>query len=33
MGIKEEVSIDAPKEAVWKVITDIENSPDTISGI
>lgn len=33
MDIKAEVLIDAPKEMVWKVISDIENSVSVISGI
>jgi uncharacterized membrane protein len=33
MAIQAEVVIDAPKEDVWKVITDIKNSAKYISGI
>lgn len=33
MAIKVETKIDGPREAVWKVITDIENSERTITGI
>ena len=33
MALEVEVTIEGPKEDVWKVITDIENSPDTITGI
>ena len=33
MKIETQVSIQAPKEKVWQVITDIENSINTISGI
>lgn len=33
MVVKVQVSIDAPKEAVWKVITDIENAQNNIIGI
>ncbi len=33
MDIVVEVIIEGPKEDVWNVITDIENSPNTIAGI
>ncbi|MFQ5930774.1 MAG: SRPBCC family protein [Nitrospiraceae bacterium] len=33
MAIRVEVAIDGSKEDVWKVITDIENSPNAITGI
>jgi uncharacterized membrane protein len=33
MVIKEQVEIEAPKEAIWQVITDIENSVNNITGI
>lgn len=33
MAIKVDVTIDGPKEEVWNVIADIENSPNTITGI
>ena len=33
MAVKAEVLIDAPREKIWQVITDIENSVTTISGI
>ena len=33
MKITIDIEIKAPKEKVWKVITDIENSANTISGI
>lgn len=33
MKITINIEINAPKEKVWKVITDIENSVNTISGI
>ncbi len=33
MGICVDVHIDGTKEQVWRVISDIENSPGTISGI
>jgi len=33
MNITIDIEIKAPKEKVWKVITDIENSVNTISGI
>ena len=33
MALEVEVTIEGPKEEVWDVITDIENSPKTITGI
>jgi uncharacterized membrane protein len=33
MEVRAEVLIDAPREKVWKVISDIENSVSVISGI
>jgi uncharacterized membrane protein len=33
MDVRAEVLIDAPREKVWKVISDIENSVSVISGI
>ena len=33
MNLKVEVPINATKEEIWKVITDIEGSQDRISGI
>ena len=33
MKLTMDIEIKAPKERVWKVITDIENSVNTISGI
>ncbi len=33
MNVEVQVDINGTKEEVWKVITDIENSVDTISGI
>ena len=33
MAIKADVLINAPKEKIWKVISDIENSDKFISGI
>ena len=33
MNIEVQVTIQGSKEEVWRVITDIENSPGTISGI
>ncbi len=33
MIVEARVTINVPKEAVWKVITDIENASQTISGI
>ena len=33
MNIEVQVKIDGSREDVWSVITDIENSPNTISGI
>lgn len=33
MKIAIDIDIKAPKEQVWKVITDIENSVNTITGI
>ena len=33
MNVLLDVNIDARKETVWKIITDIENSAETISGI
>jgi len=33
MKLKVEVQIDGNKEDIWKVITDIENSPSNIKGI
>ncbi|MCJ7715273.1 MAG: SRPBCC family protein [Anaerolineales bacterium] len=33
MAGRAEILINAPKEKVWKIITDIENSADNISGI
>lgn len=33
MRLSVNIEIKAPKEKVWQVITDIENSTDTISGI
>lgn len=33
MDIKADVLIDAPREQIWKMITDIENSVSVISGI
>lgn len=31
--MKVEVPVQAPKEEIWKIITDIEGAPDRISGI
>ena len=33
MKVKVQISINASKESIWHVITNIENSTDTISGI
>lgn len=33
MQLSTSITINAPKEAVWKVMTDIEKSPNTIQGI
>jgi len=33
MNVQSQVTINAPKAAVWQVITDIENAAATISGI
>ena len=33
MQVTSSVNINAPKEAVWKVVTDIDNSANNISGI
>ena len=33
MNVEVQVDINGTKEDVWKVITDIENSTNTISGI
>ena len=33
MNVEVQVDINGTKEDVWKVITDIENSTDTIRGI
>lgn len=33
MKVEVDVTIDAPKEAVWHIISDIEHAADTITGI